>query len=327
MHERWNYDSLEHANKSHEKVFVVDWCMSSVCNFSCTYCPENLHDHEKPFPNLQAVLRFCRQLRAHSPDREVFFQFTGGEVTLWKDMPELLRTLREIHCKAGIISNGSRAMNWWQSNVDFLDHICLSYHPEFAKLDHFFEVAKFLAPKTTVHVNIMMWPKHFDQCLEAAKRLSVIPDVTVALQPLIINFGSQLYDYSPEQLEVIHNPSKVLVPAQFTRERFTYRGQMTIKNNKQDMETLPSHQIIGRSWNQWKGWKCYAGVEQLVVDFVGDIYRGWCTEGGKVGNINNEKIFLPAGPVDCTRSYCHCNLDIMTKKTKIYPDSGLSAQG
>lgn len=316
MREKIEYDVLQHENKAHENIFVVDWCLSSVCNYSCAYCPEMLHDHKTPFPDLQTVLNFCRQLRESLPDRTLFFQFTGGEVTLWKDLPRLLRELRGMNCKVGIISNGSRAMSWWVNNVEFLDHVCISFHPEFAKLNHFVEVAQFLAPRTTTHANIMMWPQHFTKCLEAALHLKYISDLTVALQPLIVDFGSQLYEYTSAQLSLIHNPEKILPQPRFTRDRFSYRGMMTFRHQDQDKQMLPSHEIIGQGWNQWKGWKCYAGVEQLVVNFSGDVYRGWCFEGGKIGNIKDDKIEVPKRPVDCTRNFCHCNLDIMTKKTK-----------
>ncbi len=63
-------------------------------------------------------------------------------------------------------------------------------------------------------------------------------------------------------------------------------------------------------------WNCYAGIEQLIVDMDGSIYRGWCKEGGVIGNINNKDLNLPSDPVVCTKTMCHCNFDIMCTKEK-----------
>ena len=68
--------------------------------------------------------------------------------------------------------------------------------------------------------------------------------------------------------------------------------------------------------NDWSGWHCYAGVEQLIVDMDGSIYRGWCKEGGAIGNIGDAEINLPTDPVLCTKTMCHCNFDIMCTKEK-----------
>ena len=77
-----------------------------------------------------------------------------------------------------------------------------------------------------------------------------------------------------------------------------------------------AHRFINEGTNNWAGWKCYAGVEQLVVDMSGYIYRGWCNVGGPIGNINDNTLILPGEPVLCDKSMCHCNYDIMSTKIK-----------
>ena len=68
--------------------------------------------------------------------------------------------------------------------------------------------------------------------------------------------------------------------------------------------------------NDWYGWKCYAGLENLVIDWDGTILRGWCRVGKEIGNAYKEYT-LPYRPVLCNKNFCHCNFDIMCKKEKM----------
>ena len=77
-----------------------------------------------------------------------------------------------------------------------------------------------------------------------------------------------------------------------------------------------AHRFISEKTNDWSGWSCYAGIEQLIVDMDGTIHRGWCKVGGVIGNIEDTKLELPMDPVICNKTMCHCNFDIMCTKEK-----------
>jgi hypothetical protein len=81
---------------------------------------------------------------------------------------------------------------------------------------------------------------------------------------------------------------------------------------------VSAHRFINEKANDWSGWKCYAGVEQLIVDQRGMIFRGWCLEGGSIGSIFDADLNLPTESILCTKKMCHCNFDIMS--TKEYVD-------
>ena len=85
-------------------------------------------------------------------------------------------------------------------------------------------------------------------------------------------------------------------------------------------ENKAAHRFIATNDNDWSGWECYAGVEQIIVDFDGSVWRGWCRVGGKVGWIHDpSQIQFPTEPILCNKTYCHCNFDIMS--TKVLPNS------
>jgi len=202
------YVKLAHGSPSYDNYFVVNWCFFSICNFSCSYCPEILHNGQKRGPDIQVVKNFCRRIVESKPDKRVFFEFTGGEVTFYKQFSELLEYLKTLGADAGLISNGSRPIEFWESHKNLIDHICLSFHPEQGNMDHFFEVVKLLNEVTTVHVNIMMLPTKFDELFGFAKKIaSEVEGVSVAIQALFEGMNGSIYSYTTEQQQTLDRPS------------------------------------------------------------------------------------------------------------------------
>lgn len=74
--------------------------------------------------------------------------------------------------------------------------------------------------------------------------------------------------------------------------------------NKQSVESAHSLGL-----NKWKGWWCAAGLRSLYIDFDGNVWRGTCTEGGWIGNINSVT-GLSNGPELLQNKWVHCSLDV-----------------
>lgn len=308
---------LDHANPAHTDTVVVNWCVGNTCNYACRYCPEDLHSASVKFPDLKTVTDFCDKVLNHYRDKKLYFEFTGGEVTLWKELIPLSMYLKERGAKIGIISNGSRALDWWEKNFSHFDHVCLSFHPASAKVDHFCSVAKLISPHLRTHINLMMDPEQFEKCLEAAEIVKDIPDISLALQPLIVDFGSQLYDYTSEQKQILDRQGELYVKKiPRTKEHEYFRGAMTMVMPDGKKITRGPQHFVANQANTWLGWDCYVGVEQIVVAMNGDILRGWCQVGGVIGKIGSPDIEFPTRPVRCNKEMCHCNLDIMATKIK-----------
>ncbi len=247
----------------------------------------------------------------------MYFEFTGGEVTLWKDLLDVVAYLREKDCRVGIISNGSRSLDFYQKLIPQIDHICLSFHPESAKEDHFLSVVKMSADIIRTHVNLMMKPELFDKSLSVALKVKNVPNVSIALQPLMENLNGAIMNYSETQSKIMNNQHELLVKhIKYTKDYDYYRGAMAMITNTGERKPIASQRFISSENNSWKDWHCYAGLEQIVVDMFGTIYRGWCLAGGRVGSIFDKKLFLPEKPIHCKVEKCHCNLDIMTTKVK-----------
>lgn len=312
-----SYQALKHAQPAHEEYVVVNWCLGNTCNYSCSYCPSGLHDGSTAWPSLQTVIGFCEKVIDHYKDKKLYFEFTGGEVTLWKDLPALADFLRSKNCRIGIISNGSRSLEFWEKFITRIDHVCLSFHPESAKADHFLKVAKLSASKVRTHVNLMMHPDFFPECLALAYKVKDLPDVSIAIQPLVKDFGEEVFPYTEAQSRVINTQNSFLAKQiKYEKKYEYYRGAMDMVGSDGKRATMSPQRFISSGQNSWKNWNCYAGLEQIVVNMQGKIYRGWCCVGGSLGRITDEKLKLPTRPVWCNKDFCHCNLDIMTTKVK-----------
>lgn len=312
----------EHLVTEHKDVVVVNWCLTNICNYKCSYCPEDLHNGTKRGPELDAVKNFYYKIKERNPGRKIFFEFTGGEVTYYKQFPELIRFLKANDVYIGIISNGSRKIEFWENHWEFLDHVCLSFHSEQGEPEHFKRVCEFLCQRLMTHVNIMMKPEKFNFCYQLAQDIAESCEVSLSLQPLMENMDGNLYGYSDYQKAILEKQA-----IYFSKEpRFkrptnlrldhAYRGAMRMILDDGNEAWITPPELISKGLNRWAGWMCYAGLENLIVNLDGKIMRGWCGEGGIIGGIEDLTLELPLEPILCKKSQCSCGLDIMCTKIK-----------
>lgn len=309
------YIRLEHSNLEHSNWFVVNWCLGNTCNYECSYCPSALHDGSKNWPDPEVIKSFIMKVKENHPTKKLYFEFTGGEVTVYKHFLDICKFCADVDVKVGLITNGSRTIRYWEENKKYFDHICISFHPEFADEKHFVDVVKTVHNDVRTHVNVMMSPKKFDFCYAVANKIKDLGNLSMALQPLIHDFGDTLFDYNDFQKNIFDKQHELITKhIKFTKSFDFYRGAMRMVNEKGESKVSSAHRFISDKTNDWSGWKCYAGVEQLIVDMDGSIYRGWCKVGDRIGNIADVFLNLPTEPISCYKTMCHCNFDIMSTK-------------
>ncbi len=315
-----SYSRLQHSSSLHKNYVVVNWCMGNTCNYACSYCPESLHSATQPWPSFEDVKPFLDKVIEHYSGKNIYFELTGGEVSLWKDLPLAADYLKSRGCKIGIISNGSRSLEFFGKLVEKIDHICLSFHPESAKEEHFYSVVEFFAQRVRTHVNFMMKPDLFNKCLAFSLKVKNIPNISIAVQPLMEGLSGAIFNYTELQQRTMNNQHDLIVKhIKYNKEYEVYRGAMEMLMDDGQKQTVAPQNFIAAGQNSWKNWYCYAGLEQIVVDMNGAIFRGWCLAGGPVGNIYDADLKLPTKPIKCPVDKCHCNLDIMSTKVKNLP--------
>jgi MoaA/NifB/PqqE/SkfB family radical SAM enzyme len=313
--------SLKHSNISHNSIYTLSWNLGSQCNYKCSYCPDLLHNGEVKFPDKVLIISTVKHIIKNIPKgKSLYIEFTGGEVTLHPDLIEICRSLKVLGVSVGIISNGSKSINYWERLIPFIEHICLSYHEEFCREEHFEKVVQLISNTTTVHVNIMANNGLVARSIEYLQKLyASVPEASYELQPIIlhdIESTRNLIQYDKEELELFSNFIPPLVSSKV--DMFSTKGTMKLTNSQGESLELSAAQIVSSGKNSFTGFSCSAGIESLVIDYRGYIYRAKCNIGGPIGHITSRPIEIPAENIICDKLRCTCNFDITI--TKVNPN-------
>lgn len=307
------------CSKSIVDHISVNWALMDRCNYKCSYCHPSLYDGFNKLPKYEVVNDFIVRMfeRSYVCHKTVSFEFGGGEVTMVPWFPDVLKSIYYNGGLVTIVSNGSKKNSWWQVNAKYLSGVSLSYHIDDIKSEsHFIEVSKVLEASQTTrfHVNVMMVPERFDDCLEFANRLKQEVRCSIALQPLFEGFGhggiTNKYSYTTKQEQIMKDfrgrPEIKKLPPAMAELEVNYADGKT--------ENLSTFDLIANDQTNFVGWDCYAGIDSLVVTFSGDIYRSWCMQDGPIGSIYDEHIELPTNPTKCRTKICQCGVDLSAKK-------------
>jgi hypothetical protein len=93
-------------------------------------------------------------------------------------------------------------------------------------------------------------------------------------------------------------------------------SEATVNPNTLIDDTVQYHanDVIKLHLNQFKDWKCNIGIESLMINWDGEVFRATCRVGGSLGNIYQGTFTIPDAPVSCTRNFCTCATDIPITK-------------
>jgi organic radical activating enzyme len=298
--------NLTYKDPQKENWFLISWNLSSKCNYRCSYCPDELHNGATGWPEWNVVEKFVNNLDL--PGKEVCFRISGGEPTYWKHFIDLAKLIKSKGHAFSFLTNASQTAEYFKKISPYTDGVILSFHPEYADLNHFVNIAEVL--DCPVSVNLMLIKERFDEIYDIAsylynntKNLSVWPKVILDKTDNPDHITNEVSLYTEEQLQKIRE-------WKFFRsidDSKLHRGSILL--NRQE---VTANDLILQGKNVFRDWECWGGLHMLSIDKWGDVYRADCTVGGKLGNISN--YFLPSEPVKCTFDKCSCLSDIYLKK-------------
>ncbi|EQC52546.1 radical SAM protein [Bacteriovorax sp. DB6_IX] len=294
----------------------LNWLMTNHCNYRCSYCAPSLQMGPRQSLDIKLIENFLTRLARD--DKKLFVEFSGGEPTRIKEFPQILKMITQLGGKTLLISNGSAKLEWWKNNASFLNIVQLSYHSEFVNVEHFKNVVNILKEAGVhIHISFMMKPDTFEEILETAKSLKEEVSCSMHLQPLRADFAGmdrEDFLYSPAQRKIMtHFKGRRALTLEnisinLKRLMIGYKGVIPTPLNLQRLEM--------NGQNSFQGWKCWAGIESFVINGEGDIYRGWCLEGGRIGSIFEDFNPDEIEPIICKKKFCDCRFDIHSKKIK-----------
>jgi len=298
---------LTYQDSTKENWFLISWTMSNKCNYRCSYCPEHLHSGYTGQPKWETVSDFVKNFK--KPGKEICYRLSGGEPTHWKHFYDLAKLVKSLGHTFTFLTNGSKSVEYYKSISQYTDGYIISYHPEYADVDHIADVIK--ASNCPVFVNLMLKPENFTEMVLVADTLYKCSNNVTIWPKIILNknnidsISNEPANYSQEQINVINN-------WQYFRKLpdvNLHRGELLL-----DDIPVNANDLITTNRNRFPLWKCWAGLHMINIDMWGNIYRADCQQGGALGNLERYK--LPDTTITCNKDICSCLSDIYLRKEK-----------
>jgi organic radical activating enzyme len=260
--------------------------------------------------------------QADSAGKKIFFQFTGGEPTLYPNFLELCKFVSDNGHFVKVLTNGSRTMRWWEeiAEANVLNTLYLTIHTEQnPDIDHLIKLIKlfekkpvFVLAQSTAPVNI------FNEAYAAHKKILESTAVCASLKP--INTGhkhlSFIDKYTDEQLEILK--ANGLIKSENYRgtkaEPTNWHGSdLEVTYSDNSTSVMSAHRILTTKQNTYQGWDCSVGMDYLTI-IHDKAYRGICRQGGSIWSIYDDNIGFMMEPINCKSERCTCLADLSENK-------------
>jgi len=337
-------DSAEliEIKQKYNKYFHINWNLTNKCNFSCAYCHPYNYEGSSPAFDLEVYKEFVIKIKSYlNEDEELVISFTGGEPTALPVFDDFLTWLVEENVQVGLTTNGSKSLKFWEKHKESFRWISFSFHSEKTSLKHCVKVIDTLWPYTLLGVRIMMHPQqvYFDKCIEFFEMLKTQPymgQFFVEKVPIVADWLTEKerpHVYTKEQQEKIDEKlafKRKTANPDVSFEQYSMPIDATavykMADGRYKEETiLDTNGLYSAKKNQFRGWKCNAGIDGLFVNELGYISGAACLPEGKdengtirwLGHIENLKTFrMPAYAYTCEKTSCFCNTDLILSKFK-----------
>lgn len=295
-----------------ENTVGVQWRIGNSCSWKCSYCPTGVNSGSAPFPKIEDAKKFINKLHKNytSKNKIVNFSLVGGEPTEWEQLPEFLQACKDAGFSTQLMTNAAPELAWWEKHKFLFSTVDISFHYGKSNFKHVRTVCEILKNGfANTHVKIMMLPEHFAE-LESIYNnfISVGIDCTMGIIYKDYGRNSRPYDYTELQIQKIKQSNEVIVDHE--------KPPIVVEEeHKHELTHNPVEKQLEKK-NNYQGMLCYAGIEQLIVNWDGNITGSWCYALGKIGNIADANLRLPTEPITCPLEQCVNGLDQTLTKIK-----------
>jgi|TARA_R110000803_G_scaffold36513_7_gene78440 MoaA/NifB/PqqE/SkfB family radical SAM enzyme len=295
---------VEHLYPHIKQSVKVEWNLGKRCNYDCSYCPAVIHDNTSPHTDINILKNAVDEL---SKINNIRISFTGGEPCVHPKILDLLEYAKPKVSWLNVTTNGTRTAEFYIDILDrLINHIVFSVHFEYdyqKVIETVLNVAQHTKNKNIL-VHMMMLPGHLDDVSDACRRLKEA-GINYALRPIRWTETHDVFEdmerYSADEKDFLvtqnHNPPH--------------------NTMIDETESCNTNDLLIAKTNQFKGWKCNAGLESLMINWDGEVHRATCRVGGPIGNIYEGTFAQPTEAINCTREWCTCAADINITKSKV----------
>jgi organic radical activating enzyme len=305
---------------------VVEWRLSNLCNFNCSFCPSEFKDGSKKYLSYQTYIDSIDRLINNDTSKKVWFQFTGGEPTLYPKLTELFAYIKNKGGYTSMISNGSRTIRWWKelAELNVLDRLYLTYHPEQEDgPEHIIEVNDIMQDTdtfVTIFVTTQSDPVLFKKAEEGHNLILNSTAAISSLKPVTLE-DTTFQPYTDTQLKIIQNNLYVMsnsFQTMFEKRIFLrsipwYQSKVKMTYSDNTSRTASSQFFIEHQETRFKDWECDIGKDSLMIE-IDEVYRGMCRQGGVIGLVNNTNWTWESSSIICQKEECNCSFDVQEPK-------------
>ncbi len=305
--------------KTKNNILTVDWILSNVCNYKCSYCSPDSNGGDLYWPDIAQCKIAIQRITEQSYHDHRIYTILGGEPTVWKNFTQFVSIIKDIDNNSliNILTNGSRTISWWNKTKQYLDKVSISYHHEQADTNHIIEVVNNIQHDCQTNIQMLMDINAWEKCVKIYETLKENTVVPIQIKKLQIEFGNHEWmPYTPEQLAWMTDSHKETANRPSTKRNKTSLGINCYYDNG-SVTQENSHNLIQAGKNKFPGWLCNIGRDLLVIKPSGDIVpANACNQDVILGNLKTapENINLLTSPIMCKYKECTCGSDIEITK-------------
>lgn len=313
---------------------VVTWILNDICNYSCRYCPESLHNGKNYKNDWDSVSEFLQHINdmLGVNGRKIIFSISGGEPTLSPFFSVLIKKIYDLGHYTRLTTNLARTPRFIEENFKYILNASCSFHSAFEftnnTVDTFIEKVKVSDKVTYTTVRVMMDPLYWDQCVSFIERLKSETTAQIEIVRIEDQYGNSNIKlceiiYNQEQLDffdkfqIVHRRPNLDRNILFKEVPFS----CTMKyEDGTDVEHRSFQKLINNGQTLFYGYNCSIGKESIFIHQSGDIRKGNCHVGGKWGNIKEwKKIdwYNFNKDIICSNIKCSCGADVRISKYKL----------
>lgn len=282
----------------HQQSVKVEWNLGKRCNYDCTYCPSEIHDNYSQHTDIE-ILKSCvdNLVKINKPIR---ISFTGGEPSVHPQFHELIDYCRKQKISwINVTTNGTRNYEYYEKLP--VDQLVFSLHFEYDVMPIIDKIKLLQTANKNIIAQIMAHHEHM-QTVRLVRTILNSADINNTVRRIRWTDGNHdIFDdmrYSSHDLQWIKEQTATVEPNCII----------------DDCTPMHANDIIKLKLNQFKDWTCNIGLESLMINWDGTVYRATCRVGDSLGNIYRGTFAVPNNPVVCTRNWCTCAADIPITK-------------
>ena len=284
------------------KQLSIQWQIGNQCNFRCDYCHPDLYGGSNPFLDYDKFQKgFLHLQESVTSYDQIIIEFQGGEPTISTAIRNKITDSTDTRYKYVLTTNASADLEWFEKAAPNFNNLILAYHPQ-VDAQHFKDVVNLLRDKQVpigVVVNAHNDAERWAKAVEIYEHYKPT-GIHLEFKTLFSNYqkgNNKFLNYTAEQWEYYTTLNGISVPTDGSVES--------------QIVWVEDH-----LYNNYKGHLCQAGVSQIVIDYFGFVYRGWCYAHGGLGNLFDGSIKLDITPRVCPKEICKNSFDQLAAKSE-----------